>query len=160
MERRALVVALALTLPLALYGIPFAYAATNTSTYQITSPVVAIVSGETIGATALCNPGDVATGGGFADLGGIGLSFGLFVGTDRNSNPSSNPVAWEVIATDNTRSADTFVSYAECQTPITVAGVSVPEFGQLYLAIALGALVYLIVARRYASTPRIGPTPS
>jgi len=37
MERRALVLALALTLPLALYGVPYAYAATTQSTYIVTS---------------------------------------------------------------------------------------------------------------------------
>jgi hypothetical protein len=156
MEKHALVVAFALTLPLALYGIPFAYAATNTSTYQVDSPVVKIIPGETIGATAPCNPGDVATGGGFNDLGAIGLYFGVSTGVDTNTNPT----AWEVIAIDQTSSADTFISYAICQTPVTVAGVTVPEFGQLYLAIALGALVYFIVARRSASTSKIGPTPS
>ncbi len=149
MEKRAIVLSLALTLPLALYGIPFAYAATNTSTYQVTSPVVTIVAGETTGATAPCNPGDVATGGGFNDLGGIGLFFGVSHGTDTDTNPT----AWEVIAVDNTGHADTFVSYAICQTPVTVAGVTVPEFGSLYIAIALGALVYFALSRQFQKRP-------
>jgi hypothetical protein len=42
-----------------------------------------------------------------------------------------------------------------CQTPITVAGVSVPEFGSLYVAIALGAVVYFILSRRITTKPTL-----
>jgi hypothetical protein len=40
-----------------------------------------------------------------------------------------------------------------CQTPITVAGIGVPEFGSLYVAIALGAVVYFVMSRRLARRP-------
>jgi hypothetical protein len=45
--------------------------------------------------------------------------------------------------------------YAEviCQTPLTVAGIGVPEFGSLYVAIALGAVVYFVMSRRLARRP-------
>jgi hypothetical protein len=42
-----------------------------------------------------------------------------------------------------------------CQSPITVAGIGVPQFGSLYVAIALGVVVYFILSRRYAGRPTI-----
>jgi len=39
--------------------------------------------------------------------------------------------------------------------PITVAGIGVPEFGSLYIAIALGAVLYFLLARRYSGRPTI-----
>jgi hypothetical protein len=49
---------------------------------------------------------------------------------------------------------------AVCQTPVTVAGVSVPEFGSLYVAIALGAVLYFLLARRFAPTKAALPRSS
>jgi hypothetical protein len=43
--------------------------------------------------------------------------------------------------------------YIICQSPITVAGVGVPEFGSLYVAIALGAVVYFMLSRRFGRRP-------
>jgi hypothetical protein len=40
MEKRALILALALTIPLALYGIPYAYASVTSSDYVIQSRMV------------------------------------------------------------------------------------------------------------------------
>ena len=39
------------------------------------------------------------------------------------------------------------------QSPITVAGVTIPEFGSLYVAIALAALVYFGLFRHYMKRP-------
>jgi hypothetical protein len=44
-----------------------------------------------------------------------------------------------------------------CQTPVTVAGIGVPQFGSLYVAIALGAVAYFLMSRRFARTPTISP---
>ena len=35
-----------------------------------------------------------------------------------------------------------------CQTPVTVAGLGVPEFGSLYAVLALGAVAYFMLSRR------------
>ena len=42
-----------------------------------------------------------------------------------------------------------------CQTPVTVAGVGVPEFGSLYAAIALGAVAYFMLSRRLTRRPTL-----
>src|SRR6266550_6695884 len=63
MERRAVILAMALTLPLALYGVPYAYASTTSSTYNVYNGV-SVGFGETQ-IFAQCNAGDYVTGGGF-----------------------------------------------------------------------------------------------
>jgi hypothetical protein len=154
MERRALVVALALTLPLVLYGIPFAYAAVKTTGYTARSDyVVASLSAGYFSAT--CNGGDFATGGGWL---GNGLftksSFPTLGGNEAASG--TVPDGWTVYTenhdTSTPRGLDVF---ADCLAPITVAGIGVPEFGSLYVAIALGAVVYFMLARRLAGRPTI-----
>jgi len=154
METRALVLAVALIAPLALYGIPFAYAATSTSSYVKTSgQCIAHPSPFPSGCTVQCNSGDYVTGAGYnigPVTGGIevvGIN-GLFSngatvlsGTPTGvgllvMNPTANDESWDVLAF--------------CQTPVTVAGIGVPQFGSLYVAIALGAVVYFLLAKRLA----------
>ena len=148
-ERRALVLALALTAPLILYGLPYAYASVTSSSYIVSASNGLDYAG------AHCNSGDYATGGGarsqspgvlvvtepeFYDFGS-----GLYsIGT------TGTPNAWFAIST-------TYVQvWVVCQTPVTVAGIGVPQFGSLYIAIALGAVAYFLLSRRF---PR-GPTES
>ena len=149
MERRALVVALALTLPLALYGIPYAYAATVSSTYVVRN-VITVPPSTLVFGLASCHSGDYATGGEanwFSAVEG---------GPAANDLPisSGQPTQWfgSNINVDpsNTR---LLPIYVVCQTPITVAGVGVPEFGSLYVAIALGAVAYFMLSRRFARRP-------
>jgi hypothetical protein len=145
MERRALVLTLALTLPLTLYGIPYAYAATTSSTYIL----------HTFGTTSAnvhCNSGDYATGGGASGTSGV-LGSAIFASAPQLWNgvtyigiTTGQPNAWVGVAASGV-SVDVWVV---CQTPITVAGIGVPEFGSLYAAIALGAVLYFMMARRYA----------
>jgi hypothetical protein len=105
-----------------------------------------------------CNPGDYATGGG-ANAGGAAIDLSAAVRFDFNSQSYSTlsngqtPNAWEAGA-NNPSSVDVGM-YAEviCQTPLTVAGIGVPEFGSLYVAIALGAVVYFVMSRRLARRP-------
>ena len=150
MKTRALVLALAFTVPLVLYGIPYAYAVSVSSsgTYY-NYATVTISKGGSGQAIATCNSGDYATGGGF------------FTGTSDFTGPTDSypqqkfagqpPVEWIVDASYNGFfSSINLTAYVVCQTPITVAGLSVPEFGQLYVAIALGALVYFLMAKRYS----------
>jgi hypothetical protein len=154
MERRALVLALALTLPLALYGIPYAYASATSSSYLVLN----------IGNGAVyvhCNTGDYATGGGALAVDSanwIGESYPVFwTGSNYVGISTGQPNAWTASAHNP---ASDFVNvFVICQTPIVVAGIGVPEFGSLYVAIALGAVLYFLMARRFAGRPTI-PAPS
>jgi hypothetical protein len=65
--------------------------------------------------------------------------------------PDSTPTGWFVLATGLAGAPYVSYVYVVCQTPITVAGIGVPQFGSLYIAIALGAVVYFLLVRRYAS---------
>src|SRR5260370_39699295 len=69
MERRAAILAVGLTLPLVLYGIPYAYAATTSSTYGVLQ-AFSVPPNSAKGVEGACNPGDYVTGGGYS------LSFG------------------------------------------------------------------------------------
>jgi hypothetical protein len=146
MEKRALVLALALTLPLALYGIPYAYAATVSSSY--------VVSSGQNEAFVHCKTGDYATGGGFSTdtPGAIVLSRAAFFdGTSYSFITNGQPNAWGAVVGLGSEHEVQVV----CQTPVTVAGIGVPEFGSLYVAIALGAVVYFMLARHFTKRPAI-----
>ena len=149
MEKRSLAIALALTLPLVFYGIPYAYASTMTSTYVVDGPTVVLGGGDQSAAYATCNTGDYVTGGGYS--GGVTANIVI-----SNSEPvgSTNPTEWGIYVF-NTGSSTIFVHVvATCQTPVTVAGISVPQFGSLYIAIALGAAVYFVLSRRSVRSSR------
>jgi hypothetical protein len=157
MERRALVLALALTLPLALYGIPYAYAVTMSSTYVATKTIDVPPAGAADHVE--CKPGDYATGVGGYDHLGDGL---LVVTNITPAGPpdwtnvfSGSPAGFSFSVTNHGPYTNSVDFYAICQTPITVAGVGVPEFGSLYVAIALGAVVYFMLSRRFARRPTI-----
>jgi len=156
-ERRALILALALTVPLALWGIPYVYAATTSSSYVAYTGFTVSGPGEG-NAIASCNPGDYATGGGYG-----------LIGTDshvRDFYPNPNtaggtPTGYYIDVITSASGLIEFQVFAICQTPITVAGIGVPQFGSLYIAIALGALVYFALSRRYSKRVSISsPTSS
>ena len=140
---RPLALTLILTLPLGLYFVPYAYAAVTTTSYMV-------FAGNTTGnvVDVHCNAGDYATGGGsFAALNLVNSNPEIYdFGTGTYSFATSGtPNAWHVAAGDTNVAA-----WVVCQTPITVAGIGVPEFGSLYVAIALGALLYFVLSRRFA----------
>jgi len=149
MERRALVLALALTLPLALYGIPYAYASQVSTSYTALWHDV-VLPLHTVTDAATCNSGDYVTGGGWEGTGRI------VVHTSEAQALGPGPVQWKVTA-ENTDGgiSQQLVVVAVCQAPITVGGIGVPEFGSLYVAIALGAVVYFMLSRRFARRPTI-----
>jgi len=154
MERRALVLALALTLPLFLYGVPYAYASTTSSTYAVVQAVSLQPQTGTF-AEALCNPGDYVTGGGYAATSAspdlkVRSSYAYF------PDHGPNPTIWfvDVFNSSPTATEVAFVQ-AVCQSPITVAGIGVPEFGSLYVAIALGAVLYFLLSKRFTRRPTI-----
>jgi hypothetical protein len=155
LEKRALVLALALTLPLATYGIPYAYASTVSSSYVVTVTNT-VATGTQIDASVHCNSGAYATGGGVDPKEGsavVSRGYPLFfdgtfyhlVGTN------DEPNAWhgEVVSVAGLQEAFGIQVYVVCQTPITVAGIGVPQFGSLYVAIALGAVLYFMLSRHF-----------
>jgi hypothetical protein len=156
MDRNGKILILALAVPLLLYGVPYAYATTTSSSYVIgihpNVPANTILDGPEV----FCNPGDYATG----------VSFGVARGeTVLGMQPLSatGPIITTGIPVGfhftvfNSDSQDHGVDlYVVCQTPITVAGITVPEFGSLYGAIVLAAVAYfglsLLRSRRISTT--------
>jgi hypothetical protein len=161
MERRALILALSLTLPLALYGIPYAYAATTSSSYIVfTSHDLVATSVPPTDLGVSCHTGDYATGGGAGTDGDTTAIVPTFSGPTRAGSvvSSGQPDGWRG-GFNYPNPATSFYAgitlevFAICQTPLTVAGVGVPQFGSLYVAIALGALIYFMLARRSTRKP-------
>jgi hypothetical protein len=150
MERRALLLALALTLPLVVYGVPYAYAAQTSTTYKVDHQFDVAPQSEVL-ASAVCHGGDYVTGGGVntRNLILIDLEPTSFTGQDP-------PVAYTVDEINpSTTHTNSGLVFAVCQTPIVVAGVTVPQFGSLYFAIALGAVAYFMLSRRFGRKPTI-----
>jgi len=162
MERRALVLALALMLPLAFYGIPYAYAASTQSTYvRVADRVLAGNDGSTL-VLQCASPSDYTqhyTVGDKNLFAALSVD-GAFI-LDSAGNPAAaneNPNGWAIHVSNHNSFAVTLWFQIICQSPITVAGIGVPEFGSLYVAIALGALVYFMLTRRMAKRPLLGTT--
>jgi hypothetical protein len=144
MERRAVVLTLALTVPLALYGVPYAYAITVGSTYVMSSSTSQIVH---------CNAPDYATGGGGVVASGSIRASEAVKGSSVPLTPADGtPDGWYIDGTTSLTSTS-FLVFVVCQAPITVGGVTVPQFGSLYIAIALGAVLYFTLSRRFAGRP-------
>ncbi len=162
MDKSGKILLLALALPLVMFGIPYAYAATTSSSYVVVNSGT-VNPGSTSAPTALilqmdCNPGDFATGGGW-NSGNDPPTHPISMPTKGDATISSSgevPDGWQV-AFENTNGISYGVSgYAVCQTPITVAGITVPQFGSLYVAIALAAALYFaLTTLRQRRTPTI-----
>jgi len=157
MERRALVLALALTLPLALYGVPYAYATTvaQTTYMVITNYVIAPfdVASHKIQCTSASDSA-LHYGSGAPGPAPLNRAWALNTVGDA-AVTGENPNGW-FIELRSTVNADLFTNaYIICQSPITVAGIGVPEFGSLYVAIALGAVVYFMLSKRFNRRPTI-----
>jgi hypothetical protein len=158
MERRALVLALALTLPLALYGIPYAYALTTQSTYVVLFGDNIAAHGQIVDVVRCSSPTDSTQH--FAlflfspfTMTVIGSSLTNSAGGEASTGEIPN--GWAVILHNPEASPQAVGVQIICQTPITVAGIGVPQFGSLYVAIALGAVVYFMMARRFAGRPTV-----
>jgi len=155
MERRALVLALALTLPLALYGIPYAYAVTTQSTYVKQDQGV-VPASSSLAFHLQCSSSSDFTQHWSSEHERSNLVEIRAVDALNNNGLTAlngdNPNGWLIVIHNPSSSNAIFESVQIiCQSPITtVAGVGVPEFGSLYVAIALGALVYFMLARRSA----------
>jgi hypothetical protein len=156
MDRREKILVLALAIPLLLYCVPYAYATTVSSSYVVSNGVG--VSGDGNGyVSATCNPGDYATGGGFY-LTDFYLTPTVFVDQPYTTTP---PTGWTAAAYNPNSFTVSLNVYVVCQTPITVAGITVPEFGSLYAAIAIAAIAYFgLSLLRARKTPKLTtPTP-
>jgi hypothetical protein len=162
MEKRTVFLALALTLPLALYGVPYAYASVSSSDHVVRSTLT-VSGGGVNNVNVLCPSGDYAVSGGYRTAGTGVSSSGVQAFPDIVSTfPTSGgvptttgetPDGWRFDAGNsalNEHAADVWVV---CQTPITVGGIGVPEFGSIYVAIALAALVYFMLARHFTRKP-------
>jgi hypothetical protein len=143
-RRAEAVLALVLVVPLALYFVPYAYAAQTTATYAV-DQVCTIPNDSSLHACdALCTSGDNATGGGFVLPAGGGLE--LFAANAVLGG--GKPIGYEAVVRPTAFNFPrVLTSEAFCQTPIAVAGIGVPEFGSLYTAIALGAVVFFLLSR-------------
>jgi len=160
MERRALVLALALTLPLALYGVPYAYAATTQSTYVVVKQADVGPFSDVLTGVRCSSPLDSTQHFAvFPPDFSLQDSFTISVryswlnnSAGGDARTGDNPNGWTV-ALHNPSARDLLVNLQiVCQSPITVAGISVPEFGSLYVAIALGAVAYFALSRQYPGT--------
>jgi hypothetical protein len=162
MGRSQKILTVVLMLPLLLYGVPYAYAAITSSTYvrqggSSGGPLVSVSDG------VQCAAGDYATGGGAqvnpqtaARAFVVASKPQFFDGTSFHDIPTGQPNAWAGTVETATGTATDPVGvdvWVVCQTPITVAGIGVPQFGSLYVAIALGAVVYFMLSRLRARRP-------
>jgi hypothetical protein len=103
-----------------------------------------------------CNAGDYALSGGYLpesvgpgfDAVHIGASYPTKGGSPSNSG--TTPDGWSFEGSNDRSDGRFALLWVECQTPITVAGIGVPQFVSLYVAIALGAAVYFLLAKRQA----------
>jgi hypothetical protein len=149
-EKRAGILALALTFPLLLYGVPYAYATTMSSSYELNSTFGAPANTQGFEAWVTCDSGDYVTGGGFS------ISFTtLTVWKSYSGSPAHPPDTWNVAVNNPSAQSQNFIVWAMCQKPITVAGIGVPEFGSLYVAIALGAVLYFLLSKRFTRSPTV-----
>jgi len=144
MRRDLKVLILVLTLPLILYSIGYAYATVTTSTYVVVVHGTVPAGGQLI-LEAFANAGDFVTGGGYVASGVTVIQsnpMGWTVGP-----PPTPPTSWLVNFYNEGASAQSVTACAVCMTPVTVAGIGVPEFASLYMAIALAACVYFALNR-------------
>jgi hypothetical protein len=161
MERRAALLALALTLPLALYGIPYAYAsATSDHVVRSTLTVTSLNSATVI---VNCPSIDYAVSGGYTPAGfalskdnveelpDIIANYPTLGGVQTITGQT--PDGWGFWGANGSGFDYTATVWVVCQTPLTVAGIGVPQFGSLYFAIVLGAVAYFLLSRRFARSP-------
>ena len=162
MEKRALVLALALIVPLALYGIPYAYAATTGDTATVVSGNGNAHSTGTGQAATIFTSSDgicTVTYDVFEDgstsfsvrfsANGVQAGDNLYMIAGGNSNQATVAASEVDLSIASGTAATVYYAYsAICHSTLAVAGIGVPQFGSLYVAIALGALVYFLLAKR------------
>ncbi len=151
-----------LLVPLALFFVPYAYASVTYSDYVVTGSR-AIGESIFLADKLTCNGGDFAVSGGYkldfvsdvAAVPAVASSYPTVGGVP--ATQGQTPDGWAFDLENPTSLTTTFSLWVVCQTPITVAGIGVPEFGQLYVAIALGAVAYFLIARRRSADKGLVP---
>jgi hypothetical protein len=151
-NRPNMILAGLLLIPLALFFVPYAYASATSSDYVVTGS-------KTIGESIFladnlaCSSGDYAVSGGYkvdfvsdvAAVPKVASSYPTVGGVPATQGQTPN--GWAFDLENPTALATTFSLWVVCQTPITIAGIGVPEFGQLYFAVAIGAVVFFLIAK-------------
>jgi len=147
-----------LLIPIVLYFVPYTYAATTSTDYVVTG---SSQIGESImlAVNLECNSGDYAISGGYkldfisdvAAVPKVASSYPTLGASPTTSGQTPN--GWAFDLENPTALTTTFSLWVVCQTPVTVAGIGVPEFGSLYIAIALGTLVYFVLSRQFQKRP-------
>jgi len=169
MRKGRLLLALSLVIPLGVYFVPYAYAAQTVTTYSVHSPPDTIKAHNTAFYDVKClgSSDYSAAFPALSTVQGPAVTLdskpGLSIYSLAPLNSAGAPAAdgqtvngWEVFVA-NTNSFDLISTRGLviilCTNPVTVAGIGVPEFGQLYTAIALGAVVFFMLSRRASRTP-------
>jgi hypothetical protein len=144
MEKRAIVLALALMLPLALYGVPYVYASVSTSDHVVHSTLTVSGLGNN-DVNIACPAGDYAVSGGYkphffqiGTISGVGSdvkafpeivsTFPTLVGAPTSTGET--PDGWKFEAGNADSTADTADVWVVCQTPITVGTSTGPAIFQ------------------------------
>jgi hypothetical protein len=142
------IVLIALSIPVALFGVGYASAQQFATDYVRVNSVPMKVSQTTI-ASVSCDPGDLPTGGEYqihegGAVAGVGEANVFVV----YGSPLGAPNTWTVVAFDHWQ-RDTLILevYLYCMSPITVAGIGMPEFGSIYIVIILAAAFYSVLTR-------------
>jgi hypothetical protein len=143
MKKDLKILVLVLLVPLMVFGTGYAYAQQTISSY-INYSSVDVPAGQSSGAViAYCNAGDFATGGSSAKEAGLIMDgsapFPIALG--------ATPQGWTASGVNPTGAPLQLTVYAVCMSPITLAGIGVPEFGSMYMAIILAAAVYFALTR-------------
>ena len=162
MERTALILVLALTLPLAFYGLPYASALVAQTTYVVNGGSAPIAPGGSAAFEVQCSSPSDSTShfvNDFPKFFNLELSR-LLNSAGNLASMGENPNGWFFqVHNTSTGMLNAQVTII-CQTPISLAGISVPEFGSLYAAIALSAVVYFFLARRNTATKPVSIRPN
>ncbi len=161
MEKRAAVLALALTFPLVLYGVPYAYAIATQSTYVVEKfqqiPKDTVYPSVVVDVVMCSTSSDFTQH--FTTIHGPDVSIVdtvLLNSGQLYATTGDNPNGWRIDARNPNPSFDEALDVQIiCQSAITVpAGIGVPQFGSLYVAIALGAALYFMLSRRFSGGPQ------
>src|SRR6267143_1948756 len=132
MERRAALLALALTLPLALYGIPYAYASATSDHVVLSTLTVTSLNSATV--IVNCPSVDYAVSGGYTPA-GFALSkdnveelpyiianYPTLGGVQTVTGQT--PDGWAFVGANGATIDHMATVWVVCQTPVTVAGIA------------------------------------
>ncbi len=159
MRKAEAVLAVVLVVPLALYFVPYAYASATQVTYVVNGPPISTLGGQLHNEFQVkcSSPSDFTLH--YTDRSPEEVPLFEVVPLDSGggvANTGETPNGW-IFALHNAVSFGVTTEVdIYCQSPVTVAGIGVPEFGSLYAAIALGAVVFFLMSRYMSGKKPIG----